>query len=261
VAINTATPAAPNPADVSVAINAAGQLQITSGLAGGATALAVSEPTITSAAVLAPAFVTQSTSLPVKEVTLTYRQAQTSPSTLPARLEGFPAGSRVTLTSPDGTVREFLMDPTDGTADDYVDFVANSTIEFNGVRFKVSGTPVEGDRFFVGPNPSGVGDARNLLAIGLLQAANTMGNGTASFQASYGQMVSQIGNKARELEVTMEAQQNLVKQGTDAMQSASGVNLDEEAANLLRFQQAYQAAAKMMNLASTLFDDILAIAR
>jgi flagellar hook-associated protein 1 FlgK len=250
-AINTAS----GP-DVTVAIDAAtGQLRITA-----TTSVTVSEPTVTSAAVLAPAFVMQSTSLPVKEITLTYRQAQTSPSVLPARLEGFPAGSRVTLTRPDGTVQEFLMDPTDGTGD-YVDFVANSTIEFNGVRFEVSGVPVEGDRFMVGPNPSGVGDARNLLALGLLQQTNTMGEGTATFQSSYAQMVSQVGNKARELEVTQQAQQNLVTQGQNAMQSASGVNLDEEAANLLRYQQAYQAAAKMMNLASSLFEEVLAIAR
>lgn len=255
-AINTATGTLPvPPAAVSVIVNAAGQLEITA-----TTSMTVSEPTVSSAAVLAPSFVTQGTSLPVKDIALTYRQADTTTGT-PARLEGFPAGSRVTLTRPDGTVQEFLMDATDGSAIDYVDFVANSTIEFNGVRFEVSGTPVEGDRFYVGPNPSGVGDARNLLAIGGLQLANTMGNGTATFQASYSQMVSQIGNKARELEVTQEAQQNLVTQGQNAMQSASGVNLDEEAANLLRYQQAYQAAAKMMNLASTLFDDILAIAR
>jgi flagellar hook-associated protein 1 FlgK len=201
-------------------------------------------------------------SLPFKPITLTYRQPTTTG--LPARLEGFPAGSRVTVTQADGTVKEYLMskDPNDLTlTPDYVNFNANSTIEFNGMRFKVGGAPVEGDRFTVGPNPSGVGDARNLLAIGQLQQANTMGDGTATFQASYAQMVSQIGNKSREIEVTMTAQQNLVTQGQNAMQSASGVNLDEEAANLLRYQQAYQAAAKMMNLASTLFDEILAIAR
>ncbi len=202
-------------------------------------------------------------SLPFKPITLTYRQPTSAG--LPARLEGFPAGSRVTVTLADGTtVREYLMskDPNDLTlTPDYVNFNANSTIEFNGMRFKVGGAPVEGDRFTVGPNPSGVGDARNLLAIGQLQQANTMGEGTATFQASYAQLVSQVGNKAREIDVTQVAQQNLVTQGTNAMQSASGVNLDEEAANLLRYQQAYQAAAKMMNLASTLFDSILAIAR
>ncbi|MEW6164206.1 MAG: flagellar hook-associated protein FlgK [Pseudomonadota bacterium] len=260
VAINAATAALPvPPAAVTVTVNASGQMQVSSGLAGVGSAIVANEATVTSAAVLAPAFVTESTSLPVKDITLTYRQADAA-SSLPARLEGFPAGSRVILTEPDGTVREFLMDPTDATAD-YVDFVANSTIEFNGVRFDVSGVPAEGDRFFVGPNPAGTGDARNLLALSALQQTNTMGDGTASFQSSYAQMVSQIGNKARELDVTLTAQENLVTQGTNAMQSASGVNLDEEAANLLRYQQAYQAAAKMMNLASSLFDEILAIAR
>lgn len=253
--INTVTAALPAPpAAVTVSVNTSGQLQIVA-----TTSLAVSEPGVTGTAVLAPSFVSQSTGLPVKDITLTYRQADVL-SGMPARLEGFPAGSRVTLTLPDGTVREYLMDPTDATPD-HVPFVANSTIEFNGVSFEVSGAPAEGDRFFVGPNPSGVGDARNLLALGALQLANTMGDGTASFQASYAQMVSQVGNKAREIEVTMEAQQNLVKQGQSAMQSASGVNLDEEAANLLRYQQAYQAAAKMMNLASSLFEEVLAIAR
>jgi len=201
-------------------------------------------------------------SLPARDIALTYRQANASVSpALPARLEGFPAGSRVTLTTPDGKVREFLMNPTDSTPQDFVDFVPNSTIEFNGVRFRVSGAPVEGDRFFVGANPAGSGDARNLLAIGALQMKNTLGDGTASFQAAYSQMVSQVGNKAREVEVTRQAQQNLVKQANSAMQSASGVNLDEEAANLLRYQQAYQAAAKMMSVASTLFDSILQLGR
>lgn len=262
VAINSATSALPAPpAPVSVAVNAAGQLQITSGLVSAASSIRISEPGVASTAQLASASAIPGTGLPVRDITLTYRQAApTAVPPLPARLEGFPAGSRVTLTAPDGTVREFLMDPTDALPD-YVPFVANSTIEFNGVRFEVTGVPVAGDRFFVGPNPSGVGDARNLLAIGRLQMTNTMNDGTASFQASYAQMVSQVGNKAREIEVTLTAQQNLVKQGQNAMQSASGVNLDEEAANLLRYQQAYQAAAKMMNIASSLFEEVLAIAR
>lgn len=261
-AINTATGLLPiPPAAVTVTTNASGQLVVTSGLPGGATALAVSEPTVSSAATISPGTVVNGSSLPVADITLTYRQAQTVPASIPARLEGFPAGSRVTLTRPDGSVQEYLMDPTDGTANDYVDFVANSTIAFNGVRFQVGGVPVEGDRFFVGANPSGVGDARNLLAIGQLQTANVLGDGTATFQASYAQMVSEIGNKAREVEVTSQAQQALLIQSETAMQSASGVNLDEEAANLLRYQQAYQAAAKMMSMASTLFDDILAIGR
>jgi len=69
--------------------------------------------------------------------------------------------------------------------------------------------------------------------------------------------VSQVGNQTRELEVTSKAQANLVAQTEQAQQSLSGVNLDEEAANLLRYQQAYQASGKVMQIASTLFDTLL----
>ena len=69
--------------------------------------------------------------------------------------------------------------------------------------------------------------------------------------------MSQVGNKTRELEVTSKAQANLVAQTEQTQQSMSGVNLDEEAANLLRYQQAYQAAGKVMQIAGTLFDTLL----
>ena len=57
------------------------------------------------------------------------------------------------------------------------------------------------------------------------------------------------------------AQQGLTDHASEALQSSSGVNLDEEAANLLRYQQAYQASAKVLEIASTLFDEILALGR
>jgi len=72
-------------------------------------------------------------------------------------------------------------------------------------------------------------------------------------------LVSDVGNKTREVSVTASAQQALVEQATSASQSLSGVNLDEEAANLIRYQQAYQASAKVVDLASKLFDTLLAI--
>jgi flagellar hook-associated protein 1 FlgK len=92
-----------------------------------------------------------------------------------------------------------------------------------------------------------------------LQTAKLLSGGTATFQSSYAQMVSQVGNKAREVEVTLTAQENLVKQGKDLIQSQSGVNLDEEAANLQRYQQAYQAAGKVMAIAASLFQTVLGI--
>jgi flagellar hook-associated protein 1 FlgK len=104
-----------------------------------------------------------------------------------------------------------------------------------------------------------VGDSRNALLLGGLQTANTLGNGSTSFQGAYSQFVSQIGNKTRELEVTSGAAGKLLTEATQSVQNESGVNLDEEAANLLRYQQAYQAAGKVMQIASQLFNVLLTI--
>ncbi|GAB2182534.1 hypothetical protein DLREEDagrD3_27570 [Denitratisoma sp. agr-D3] len=190
-------------------------------------------------------------SLPTSPITLTYKKADTSG--LPARLTGFPVGTTVTVTKADGSMKTYPMDPTVAGAD-YVPYTAGATISFNGMSFQIGGSPVEGDSFTVGPNPSGSGDNRNLLSLEALQTANTMLSGTASFQGAYSQMVSQVGNKAREVSVTLTAQENLVSQGETAIQSMSGVNLDEEAADLIRFQQAYQASAKIIDITGKLFD-------
>jgi len=136
-------------------------------------------------------------------------------------------------------------------------YTAGADISFNGYTFQISGNPAAGDVFTVAPNNNGSADNRNALLLGVLQTQNTLGNSTASYQSAYGQLVSQIGNKTRELEVTSKAQANLLAQTEKSIQSVSGVNLDEEAANLLRFQQAYQAASKIIEMSNTLFDSIL----
>ena len=138
-------------------------------------------------------------------------------------------------------------------------YTAGSDISFNGYTFQISGSPAAGDIFTIAPNHNGSADNRNALLMGVLQTKNTLANGTASYQSAYGQLVSQVGNKTRELEVTSKAQATLLKQTENTMQSVSGVNLDEEAANLMRFQQAYQASSKVIEMSNTLFDSILRI--
>ena len=83
----------------------------------------------------------------------------------------------------------------------------------------------------------------------------------ATFQGSYAETVSFVGNKTREVQVSGLASQALLEQTTSQQQAVSGVNLDEEAANLLRFQQAYQACGKVMQIASTLFDVVIGLGR
>jgi flagellar hook-associated protein 1 FlgK len=151
----------------------------------------------------------------------------------------------------------------------------------DGVTITLSGTPAAGDSFLIRPTvngasgfsvaitdpsliaaagaPGAVGDNANALLLGALQTANTLNGGTTTYQGAYSQIVSQIGNKTRELEVTSSAAGKLLSEATLSLQNESGVNLDEEATNLLRYQQAYQAAGKVMQIASELFDVLLSL--
>ncbi|MBV5345307.1 MAG: flagellar hook-associated protein FlgK, partial [Rhodoferax sp.] len=140
-----------------------------------------------------------------------------------------------------------------------IPYTSGATVAFAGVSFDVFGNLNNGDAFTLGKNLAGVSDGRNALTLGLLQTQNTMSGKSASYQSAYAQLVSDSGNKSRELEVKSQAQSALLKQSTDARDSLSGVNLDEEAANLMRYQQAYQASAKMLDIGNKLFDSLLAI--
>ncbi|MDB5800952.1 MAG: flagellar hook-associated protein FlgK [Rhodocyclales bacterium] len=129
------------------------------------------------------------------------------------------------------------------------------------ISFKISGNPNNGDVFRISVNTQGITDNRNALAMGAMQNAKTMLNGGANYGYAYSQLVSDVGTLSRDAEVGVSAQQGLYDQAVASQQSLSGVNLDEEAANLIRYQQAYQAAARAMNIAKSLFDEILAVAR
>jgi len=138
-------------------------------------------------------------------------------------------------------------------------YTPGEALSFNGMTVTLSGTPSDGDTFTIEANTSGVSDGRNALLLGALQNKKTMGGSTASFGDAYGQLVSTIGNKARQLEIANTAQTSLAAQIRSAQQSVSGVNQDEETANLLMFQQMYQANAKVIQTASTMFDAVLGI--
>ncbi|MFA5916347.1 MAG: flagellar basal body rod C-terminal domain-containing protein, partial [Burkholderiales bacterium] len=148
-------------------------------------------------------------------------------------------------------------------------YTSGSSVSINGINFSISGTPADGDVFTLNRNGNAVADNRNALALGALQTSNTLGRDASNalsqpnstFQSAYSLLVSEVGNTARQMDVTATAQQNMIAQTKQAQQSISGVNLDEEAANLLRYQQAYQAAGKMMQIAGTLFQTVLDLGR
>ena len=130
-------------------------------------------------------------------------------------------------------------------------------VSFNGMTFTMSGAPANGDSFTLATNGGGVDDSRNGLLLAQLQISNTIAGGTATYQSSYAQLVADNGIRTREAQVRSDAQTALLQQSQASREALSGVNLDEEAANLIKFQQAYQASAKMLEVGSRLFETIL----
>jgi flagellar hook-associated protein 1 len=169
-------------------------------------------------------------------------------------ISGFPPGVSVTVTRADGTA-----DPASPYTGGAVPYSPGASMTFNGITVAISGTPSNGDYFTIDANTSGVSDGRNALLMGALQNKKTMGNGSASFNDAYAQLVSTVGNKARQVQIANTAQTSLTAQIRSAQQSVSGVNQDEETANLLMFQQMYQANAKVIQTASSMFDAVLGI--
>lgn len=139
-----------------------------------------------------------------------------------------------------------------------VPYTSGAPLSFNGWTLNISGNPDAGDTFTVTANTSGVGDNRNALLIADLQAGNSLKNRNATFAEAYSQVVSEVGTVTQRAESGRAAQSVLLDHAVEAHNSVSGVNLDEEAANLLRLQQAYQANAQVISIANEIFDSLLA---
>ena len=177
-------------------------------------------------------------------VTLSY-------ATATGMLSGFPPTQPVSVTV--GTTTTVYP------AGSPVPYTAGATISFGGISFTMSGAPADGDTFAVGPNTSASGDNRNALLLAALNDAKLVG-GTATLASAYGDLNAFIGTETQSAAVESGAQAQLLAQAEQGVQSVSGVNLDEEAANLQKYQQAYQAASKVMVIANQLFSSILDIA-
>lgn len=138
-----------------------------------------------------------------------------------------------------------------------VAYTAGGAITYNGWTIEINGTPAAGDVFTIEANVGGVGDNRNALLLAGLQTRNTLQNGTASFQSSYAGFVASAGVQTHQADLSQQAQKALLEQAVASRDALSGVNLDEEAANLVKFQQAYQAAAQVISTANTLFETLI----
>lgn len=168
---------------------------------------------------------------------------------------------------------------------------SNVTLPFNqdGITINTNtSSPTNGDSYLIKPtqyaasgltlavtdveklaladNPSkGESDNTNALKLANLQNQNFVRVNASStnrtFAQAYALTTSAVGIKANQMSIMNQADKTALDDATSAMQSQSGVNLDEEAANLLRYQQAYQAAGKMMQIASNMFDTLLSLGK
>lgn len=140
-------------------------------------------------------------------------------------------------------------------------YTPGAAIERDGWRLVLDGLPRAGDVFRVGANGSGSSDNSAMRSWANLDDARLLAGGANSPNDAIVAMTTRIGAQARETRFALDSQQGIDAALVQQRESLSGVNLDEEAANLLRFQQAYQAAAQVIATADTVFQTLLAAVR
>jgi flagellar hook-associated protein 1 FlgK len=136
-------------------------------------------------------------------------------------------------------------------------WTAGDTISFNGWSIALAGTPAAADRFSVRPLGSGSGDNGNAIVLSDLGDRGYFRGGAQSLTDLSADLVGTVGAVAARAASELEARQVILSQATLDVESVSGVNLEEEAAAMLRFQQAYQAATKILAIGDELFQTLL----
>lgn len=138
-------------------------------------------------------------------------------------------------------------------------FQPGQVIALDGYEVTIANQPLAGDRFTFTFNQDGISDNRNALAISNLQNAAVVGGD--DYQDLYGSLIERIGSNTATAFIATDASKAVLDATTNARASISGVNLDEEAARLIQFQQAYQANAQLIQVSQTLFDSLLSAVR
>ena len=138
-------------------------------------------------------------------------------------------------------------------------YASGGNIDINGWRVQITGTPAVGDTFTVQSNAGGVGDNRNALLLGGLQGLGVLAGGTQSIGEGFSGLVGQVGAQTRQASLNRDAQEAIASHAHEQVLAASGVNLDEEAADMLRWQQAYQAAAHTITVADEMFRTLISM--
>ncbi|MEO8811221.1 MAG: flagellar hook-associated protein FlgK [Rhodanobacter sp.] len=140
-------------------------------------------------------------------------------------------------------------------------FVPGQPLVHNGWSMKLDGVPQAGDSFTVQANSNAQGDNSNALSLGKVANLGVLDGGVTNTGRAYSQLVGQVGSAGALAKDDLTTQTATYTQAMSSQQSVSGVNLDEEAANLLRYQQAYQASAQVITTANNIFNALLGAVR
>lgn len=158
------------------------------------------------------------------------------------------ASSTFTATADDGTTT--AVTPIYDSGSD------TTTAQLNGWELKLQGSLADGDEFIVDTNAGSPGDNRNMLAMADLQNARSV-EGHSTIQGSYNNILAEVGTETRQAQILRDSSATLLEEAQAQREAISGVNLDEEAADLIRYQEAYQASAQVIAVSRTLFDTLI----
>jgi flagellar hook-associated protein 1 FlgK len=136
-------------------------------------------------------------------------------------------------------------------------YTSGGNISANGWQVQISGTPATGDSFTVQSNAGGTGDNTNALAFANQQTQGLLSGGSESISGAVGALISGVGAQVQQVNTAQAAQAAVNTQAQTNVSSVTGVNLDQEAANLMQWQQAYQASAQALSVANGLFTTLL----
>ncbi len=140
-------------------------------------------------------------------------------------------------------------------------YTSGSPISVNGWSLTLSGAAAAGDSFTVGGAGAGSSDNGNAQALAAIGRTGVLEGGTQSLLKASSSLVARVGQTASQTSLSFDAQAAIQAQTIAEQQSVSGVNLDEEAANLLKYQQAYQASAHVIQVADELFQTLISAVR
>jgi flagellar hook-associated protein 1 len=165
------------------------------------------------------------------------------------------AGNAQLLTTTNIVFTSATTYSVNGGAD--VTYTPGSNIDVNGWRVQINGQPAVGDAFSVRSNAGAVGDNRNAFALTDALNAGALENGTVSVTSAVERLTGNLGTQTRAAQMGRDTAALVNESDAAARDAVAGVNLDEEAANMLRFQQAYQAAAQIIAISGQLFDELI----